>query len=54
VAIDQAACDLVLAETGRSIQEICRRDLDPEWQLAHGESIGLGTRRYRLTELPPD
>jgi uncharacterized Fe-S center protein len=51
VAIDQAACDLVRERTGRPIQDWCERDLDPRWQLAHGEAIGLGSRRYELHEL---
>jgi uncharacterized Fe-S center protein len=52
VAIDQAAFDLVAEQTGKSIQEWCERDLNPTWQLAHGEAIGLGSRQYRLTTLP--
>ena len=51
VAVDQAACDLILSRTGKSIAAWCGRDLDPEWQLAHAEAIGLGTRRYKLHEL---
>jgi uncharacterized Fe-S center protein len=54
VAVDQAACDLVTERTGRPIQDWCDRDLDPRWQLAHGEAIGLGSRRYALHELAPD
>jgi len=51
VAIDQAACDLVVERTGKPIQQWCDRDLDPNWQLAHGEAIGLGRRQYELHEL---
>jgi uncharacterized Fe-S center protein len=51
VAVDQAACDLVLERTGRSIQAWCGRDLDPRWQLEHGEAIGLGQRGYTLRTL---
>ncbi|MFH1845895.1 MAG: DUF362 domain-containing protein [bacterium] len=54
VAIDQAACDLVTERTGRPIEVWCGRDLDPSWQLAHGEAIGLGSRRYTLRELSAD
>jgi len=52
VAIDQAACDLVIERTGKPIHHWCGRELDPDWQLAHSEAIGLGTRRYELRELP--
>jgi uncharacterized Fe-S center protein len=48
VAVDQAACDLVVEHTGRPIHEHCGRTLDPRFQLAHGEAIGLGSRTYRL------
>ena len=51
VAIDQAACDLIVERTGRPIAEWCGRTLDPTWQLAHGEAIGLGSRQYSLTTL---
>ncbi len=48
VAIDQAACDLVAAETGRPINSWCHQQLDPRWQLRHAEALGLGSRRYDL------
>jgi uncharacterized Fe-S center protein len=51
VAIDQAACDLIREKTGKSIEVWCERDLDPAWQLQHGEAIGLGSRTYRLQVL---
>ena len=51
VAVDQATCDMVVERTGKPIHQWCRRDLDPTWQLAHGEAIGLGSRQYTLTEL---
>jgi len=54
VAIDQAACDLVAERTGQPIEVWCGRDLDPTWQLAHGETIGLGSRQYALREVPAD
>jgi uncharacterized Fe-S center protein len=53
VALDQAACDLVQERTGRTIQAWSGRDLSSEWQLAHAEAIGLGSRRYRLHEWSP-
>jgi uncharacterized Fe-S center protein len=51
VAVDQAALDLVVERTGKPIHQWCGRDLDPTWQLAHSEAVGLGTRRYALQEL---
>ncbi len=54
VAADQACCDLVARRTGRSLEAWCGLDYAPQWQLAHGEAIGLGSRHYRLREVAPD
>ena len=50
----RVALDLVEKRTGRPIHSWCERDLDPRWQLAHGEAIGLGSRDYELRELSTD
>jgi uncharacterized Fe-S center protein len=51
VAVDQAAADLILARGGD--RDPLRAGYDRDWsgQLAHGEKIGLGTRKYSLIEL---
>ena len=51
VAIDQAAADLLVAQ-GRG-RDPLRAGYDLDWsgQLAHGEKIGLGTRKYSLVEI---
>ncbi|HSA97325.1 MAG TPA: DUF362 domain-containing protein [Acidobacteriota bacterium] len=51
VAIDQATADLLIAAGGGQDPLRAGYDLDWSGQLAHGERIGLGTRRYRLTEI---
>lgn len=53
VAIDQAACDLVRARTGRSIESLSYPDRDAGVQMRHAEELGLGTRSYRLETLEP-
>jgi uncharacterized protein len=63
VALDQAAYDLVnsqeglpgtaLGRRGRSAPDkfaAVHRGLDPTVQLAHGEAVGLGTRKYELVK----
>jgi uncharacterized Fe-S center protein len=51
VAIDQATAELLVAQGGG--QDPLRAGYDIDWsgQLAHGEAIGLGSRRYRLVEI---
>jgi uncharacterized protein len=51
VAIDQATADLLVAAGGGQDPLRAGYDLDWSGQLAHGERIGLGTRRYGLTEI---
>jgi hypothetical protein len=51
VAVDQASADLILAAGGDRDPLRAGYDLDWSGQLAHGEKIGLGTRKYGLVEL---
>ncbi len=51
VAVDQAAVDLVNEAHGGDLFAETWPDLLPEAQLAYGEEIGLGTRRYELVTL---
>ena len=51
VAIDQATADLLAAAGGGRDPLRAGYDLDWSGQLAHGQRIGLGTRRYVLTEV---
>jgi len=46
VAVDQASLDLIGKRTFQ-----LRELIDPEIQIKHGEKIGLGERKYELTEL---
>lgn len=48
VALDQAVCDLLRERNGRTLEAMSFPKLDGSVQLAHGERIGLGTRRYEL------
>jgi len=54
VAIDQATADLLIAGGGGRDPLRAGYDLDWSGQLAHGEKIGLGTRKYGLVELAQD
>jgi uncharacterized protein len=51
VAVDQAAMDLVAAGTGKRLDQIAWPELDGLIQLSYAESLGLGSRKYQLTEL---
>ena len=51
VALDQAACDLLRTRNGRTLEAMSFPKLDGTLQLAHGERIGLGTRRYELVRV---
>jgi uncharacterized Fe-S center protein len=51
VAIDQAAADLLVARGGGRDPLRAGYDLDWSGQLAHGEKIGLGSRKYGLVEI---
>jgi uncharacterized Fe-S center protein len=51
VAIDQAVCDLLRERNGRTLEAMSFPKLDGSAQLAHGERIGLGTRRYELVRV---
>jgi len=51
VALDQASIDLTRGSDGRNLSELSHANIDCNVQLAHAESIGLGTRAYDLIEL---
>jgi len=51
VAIDQAAADLLIARAGGKDPLRAGYDIDWAAQLAHGERIGLGQRKYDLIRL---
>jgi uncharacterized protein len=48
VAIDQATLDLTSGTSKKNLGRKSYPQLDPEIQLAYGESIGLGRRKYNL------
>jgi hypothetical protein len=48
VAADQATADLLVAAGGGKDPLRAGYDIDWSGQLAHGEKIGLGHRKYRL------
>jgi hypothetical protein len=51
VAVDKAALDLV-ENSGKKLAELLGNDkLDTSCQIAHGESIGLGSSNYELIEI---
>jgi len=52
VAVDKAALDLVEKKTGKKLAELLGNDkLDTSCQIAHGESIGLGSSNYELIKI---
>jgi hypothetical protein len=51
VALDQAALDLVSTATGKSLDRLAWPNLDGTLQLSYAESLGLGSRKYRLVEV---
>jgi uncharacterized protein len=51
VALDQAGLDLVAAANGRRLDELAWPKLDGRIQLEYAESLGMGSRRYRLVEV---
>jgi uncharacterized Fe-S center protein len=51
VAADAAAMDLLNERHGRDVIREFWPQYDPRVQIRHGESIGLGTSRYKLTRL---
>ncbi len=50
VALDQAMCDLVAQAAHRPLDALAWPQLDGTVQLAYAERLGLGSRRYTLTE----
>ena len=51
VAIDQACADLVLKAAGRDVFRETHPSIDWTIQLAYGEELGLGSRKYELRTL---
>jgi hypothetical protein len=52
VAVDKAALDLVENKSEKKLAVLLRNDkLDTNCQIAHGESIGLGSSNYELIEI---
>jgi uncharacterized Fe-S center protein len=51
VAIDQACADLVIQAAGRDPFRATHPSIDWATQLAHGEEMGLGTRKYEIRAL---
>ena len=52
VAVDKAALDLVENKSEKKLAELLGNDkLDTSCQIAHGESIGLGSSNYELIEI---
>lgn len=50
VAIDQATYDLTREQQQKSLAEIAYPNLDSTVQLKYAEEIGLGSRKYRISE----
>ena len=48
IAVDQATLDLTRERAGKHLGEASYPNLDSSIQLAHGEKIGLGSRKYQL------
>jgi hypothetical protein len=51
VAVDQATLDLTRERFGKHLAEASYPNLDSTIQLAHGEKIGMGSRKYRLISI---
>ncbi len=51
VAIDQASLDLIVKSSGEDVFKKHWQNVDHDLQLAHGEKIGLGSRKYNLVEI---
>jgi len=52
VAVDKASIDLVENRSGKTIARLLGKDeLDPRYQIEHGERIGLGSTDYELIEI---
>jgi hypothetical protein len=52
VAVDAASADMIVERGGSGDPLRAGYDIDWSAQLEHGERIGLGTRAYKLVELP--
>ena len=51
VALDQAAMDLIAAETGKRLDQLSYPALDGTIQLAYAERIGLGKREHTIVQV---
>jgi len=51
IAIDQATLDLTREKAGKDLSTASYPNLDGTIQLAHGESIGMGRRKYTLVRV---
>jgi uncharacterized protein len=51
VAVDQACLDQIKFQHGRDLAEMAYPEIRGQVQLEHGERIGLGSRKYKLTAL---
>jgi len=52
VALDQATLDLVRQGAGRTLESMSYPAVDARDQLRHAESLGVGSRRYDLIDVP--
>jgi len=50
VAVDEACITLLEQHSGKPLSELAYPGLDPRIQTRHGESIGMGSRKYELIE----
>ena len=51
VAIDKAAADLVIKNSGKDIFAKLHKETQWHSQIEHGEKIGLGSAKYELIEI---
>jgi hypothetical protein len=51
VAVDQACFDLVCAAAGRDVFKEAHPKRDGTKQLVHAQTLGMGSREYRLVRL---
>jgi len=52
VAMDAASLDLIERHAGKTLTDLSYPGLDPWEQIRHGETIGLGSRKYQMIETP--
>ena len=51
VAVDSASLAMVTEKAGSRLNDVIYEAVNAAVQLAHGESIGLGSREYRLQKI---